>query len=268
MRLGSDLQEFVKRMRELEDLLQSNQIYIDSNTRQMARALHQYSEEQKRVARLLREDVSPQMQAIAQLAEVSKEYAATAQFVQNQLYSPEVIRAVQDVATLQKQIESQLVSNQAFVDAVSQYQELAETVQALHRMGVLSAHSFSSSEDPELEPEDPYSPSASLYDRTVDPYEPFRNDVYEIQSLLAQYLFAATVDQGELSENLSETEKKQIRFGLAMMVGFAAALPIGLIFGYVAIPVGVGAGAWSSREFDEYYDIKKRQQLPEDESDN
>lgn len=136
MRLGSDLQEFVKMKRELENLLQSNQIYIDSNTRQMARALHQYSEEQKRVARLLQEDVSPQMQAIAQLAEVSNEYATTAQFVQNQLYSPEVIRAVQDIATLQKQIESQLVSNQAFVDAVSQYQELAETVQALHRRGV------------------------------------------------------------------------------------------------------------------------------------
>jgi hypothetical protein len=186
----------------------------------------------------------------------------------NQLYSPEVIRAAQDIATLQKQIESQLVSNQAFVDAVSQYQELAETVQALHRRGVLSAHSFSSSEDPELGPEDPYSPSASIYDQTVDPHEPLRNDVYEIQSLLAQYLLAATVDQGELSESLSETEKKQIRFGLATMVGFAAALPIGLIFGYVAIPVGVGAGAWSSREFDEYYDIKKRQQLPEDESDN
>ena len=265
MRLGRNLQEFAKMLQEFEEFRQSNQIYIDSNTRQMARDLQQLSEHKK---------IAWQMQAVTQIADVFPKHAATAQSLQKLLFSPEVTQTVQDIAALQRRIESQatsknaglLVANQAFADVASQYQKLAKTVRALLRLDFLLTHSRPSPEEPKLEPKDPDSPAASIYDQTVDPYEPFREDIYEIQLLLAQYLFAATVDQGELSEDLSKTEKKHIRLGLAMMIGFAAALPVGLIFGYVAIPVGVGTAAWSSRELDEYYDIKKRQQLPEDES--
>lgn len=260
--------ELVEQQRELERQVAQVADQVDSEMIRTVKALQEIAEEQQDLARFLRGDVAKETLRAAQMLNSMplEEYAAAAASAQQATISTGAIRAAREVVLTQQKVANQLVNNQAFLSAISQWQELADTVSSLQKTAFLTYYHYPSYselevESAEVEPS-PYIPS--LYDQAVDPYEPFRESVYEIQLLIAGYLLASTVDGGDFSEDLSEVEKQHVRNGLALLVGFAIGLPVGLIFGATGIPAGLGATALSANRFDSYYD-KYQKETPEED---
>lgn len=259
--------ELAEQQRELQKQVAQTAVQVDSEMVQTAKALQKIAEEQQDLARFLRGDVARETLRAAQMINSMpvKEYAAAAKYAQQPAISPESIRAVQKIAVQQQNAINNLVNNQAFLSAISQWQELADTVESLRKAALLSHYQYPTYSESDLKEFESSHATSSLYDQTIDPYGPVRDDIYEIQWLLAQYLYVATVDQGDVE--LTEMQKKGIRTGLAVMVGLAAGLPVGLVFGIIGIPVGITSAGVASQQLEDVYDIKQRQQLPDDDTE-
>lgn len=163
-----------------------------------------------------------------------------------------------------------------FFEAIDQSETIASAVGELAQMGLMSTHptrlieegtnnsKTTAEDDTDFTVNQSPSATTSIYNRTVDPYSPIRNEILHINSLIAAYIFAAALDSGELSNDIPEEHKKQIRFGLTLMVGFAIGIPTGVAFGPGSgIGAGLGAAGLASQQLDDFYDIKRRQRIPE-----
>jgi len=184
----------------------------------------------------------------------------------------------QQTATLDK-VAVQIANNQAFFDAVEQSIALANTVDQLTWMGATYSSPYNRVSETDdgsgiveeeiLNPEvEQVAPETGIFERTADPYGPFRDDVYQTQQLLAAFLLASLMDGGELSSEMSEEQKKGVRLGLAVFVGFAVGASVGLVAGPgVGTAVGIGSSSFFSFQTDSFYDIKRHQSLPEDDEE-
>lgn len=187
---------------------------------------------------------------------------------QQSLIQPSVVEAAVQSTQIYENIATELATNQALIEAVEQSVTIADSIEELQKMALVSQCHRRPAFDREVY-ESEIQPTDRIYKQTVDPYEPIREEVYATQQLIAAYIIASATDRGELSDDLSETEKKHIRLGIAIVVGFAAGLPAGFVLGpAAAVGTALGTGAWASRELDGYYDIKQRQQLPGSEPDS
>lgn len=95
---------------------------------------------------------------------------------------------------------------------------------------------------------------------------PFHEDARETRDLLAAYLWAAVSDSGEFASELSAEEKMLVRHVLTMFVGLAVGTVVAEVMSPRAgIPAGFGASALATKWLSDWYDMKRRQRLPEDE---
>lgn len=258
------LQALVEQQREIEQLLEQSDVF---------RAVRQFSEQKRQMASVLHGIHTAHIQETAKLVNSFpiEEYQRTAALLQGSVVRPEVFRGIQKAATAQQTIAMQLAANQALPNAVAQFQDLAQAVSELRKVALYAQHfdlnesSVSSPEAQSLPEHQPPSATDSIVSYTLDPYGPVREEIYATQRLLAAYILAATVDSGELADDLSESQKKGIRLGLAILVGFAAGLPAGFVMGPIGLTVGIGASSLASSELKDIYDIKRQQSLPQDE---
>ncbi|AHG01131.1 hypothetical protein HALLA_17530 [Halostagnicola larsenii XH-48] len=104
-----------------------------------------------------------------------------------------------------------------------------------------------------------------IFQQTVDPYGPLRDDISQTRSLAARVVVAAAFDQGELSKEMSEEQKKKLRAGIAVSLGITIAISFYPFFGDEAtLALALGASTFISSQLEDYYNIKRRQQLPEE----
>ncbi|WP_331234496.1 hypothetical protein [Natronorarus salvus] len=86
--------------------------------------------------------------------------------------------------------------------------------------------------------------------------------------LIADLILVAAVAKGEISDDISEERKKAIRFSLAVLIGTAIGSSTSLAFGPgVGTATTVGSTALVSRELDSWYDMRRRQMIPESNPD-
>lgn len=257
------LQEFAEMQRDLERTLAATQVQNLQIDPSVIEATQRYAEQQQEIESMFEKTAVFQAQGLLESMPLQEMAAA-----QQSLVQPSVVEAAVQSAQIHENIATELATNQAFIEAVEQSATIADSVEELQRMALVSQYQHRPAFERKVYKSD-IQPTNRIYEQTIDPYEPVREEVYATQHLIAGYIIASATDQGELSDELSETEKKHIRLGLAVVVGFAAGLPAGFVFG-PAIGVGtvISAGAWTSRELDGYYDIKQRQQLPEEDSES
>ncbi|QCC60245.1 hypothetical protein NP511_17975 [Natrinema thermotolerans] len=251
------IQRFAETKREIEQNLDT--LYLDSDVIEAAK-------QQRELEKTLEESGVFRAQKLLESMPIQEITAA-----QQTLYQPSVLQVAAQSAKLYNNITTEIINNQAFVDAIEQSATIKNSLDELARISPRYTHT--NTYEPEIDntgvPEvEPPSPTASIYNQTVEPYEPVREEAIEIQILITNYILASAHDSGELSSDISEEKKKGIRLGLALSVGlligtiaFVAIGPAG------AIAAGFGSTTLSSQQLESWYGIKRRQRLPEDESE-
>lgn len=139
--------------------------------------------------------------------------------------------------------------NSDFDELVEATEEISEMVDDLARIGVQSSwHPESTTPEP---------------DHTE---HPFQDEIQETQNLLVAFLWASLSDSGYLSDDLSEEQKILVRFSLAVFVVLAVGTLVGDVLSpRSGIPAGIGSGALTTKWLSDWYDMKRRQRLPDDE---
>ncbi|ELZ08873.1 CheA signal transduction histidine kinase [Natrinema thermotolerans DSM 11552] len=113
---------------------------------------------------------------------------------------------------------------------------------------------------------DSANPSSFIFENTIDPYGPFRDDIHRTKSLAVRVVTAAAFDNGRLANSMSEEEKKALRVGIAMTAGSSIAAPLIPVFGTAkALTFAVALAAFLSKQLEDFYNIKRRQRLPEED---
>lgn len=251
------IQRYAEMQRNVEQKLADT--YLDTTyfNSTFIEAAQRHAEWQQEIEEILERTAVFQIQESLESMPLHEMAAAQQRMVQS---------SVAEAAIQSTEIYENIAINQHFIEAIEQSATIADSIEELQRMALISQYQLQQPfEEDVFEPD--VQPTSSIYDQTVDPYESVREDIYDTQQLIAAYVIAAATDQGELSNELSESEKKHIRIGLAVVIGLAAGLPASFVVGPVGgAGVALGAGSWTSRELDEYYDIKQRQKLPEDGS--
>lgn len=256
------LQAFAEKQRQMQKVAKKYSVFFDSDVQQTLGTVAGTLEHQHKMAPLVQGTATPAMGNVAALAGAVDagsytEVAGQASTFVGTVHGTRLAAEVPSFAAAWG-------ANSALLGTVAQLGDLSETVSALQKAAITANYSYPQFTEPALRSFQSSRARSALYENTVDPYEPVREEIHRIQWLLAQYLFAATADRGELSTELSEAEKKAVRLGLAAMVGMAAGLPGSFIVGFTGVALGVTLGGVISRELDSVYDIKQRQQYSEE----
>lgn len=269
------LREFAEMQRELEETMTNLQIHFNSELTETARVLNEFAEQEQDLTRFVQGVRMEHTQAAAALANSFpiEEYQATARVLQEPLIPLEAIQAISEAVEPISRITVDLANNQVFLDALEESITMRTTLDELALISASKTYARDEIYEPEVDdvetPEiKPSGPTVAIYNQTVDPYGPVREELNEIQILIANYILASAFDSGELSSDLSEEQKKAVRLGLALSVGLLIGTVAGVFIGTSAgVAAGFGSSGLSSQQLESWYDMKRRQRLPEDDSE-
>ncbi|WP_141551771.1 histidine kinase [Natrinema sp. CBA1119] len=204
------------------------------------------------------EDLAAQTNGIAELA------AATNGF--EDLTTP--IHGIADLVAATNRFEDLVIASEVFEDVSVDQHEIDNREQIVFETAKnFSAEILKDTDSNESEPiYNHVDPSAFIFEGTIDPYGPFRDDIHRTKSLAVRVVTAAAFDNGRLANSMSEEEKKGIRLGIAMTAGTSIATPLIPALGTAsALTFAVALAAFFSKQLEDFYNIKRRQRLPEED---